>query len=318
MNPAPPLLRIGAFARKTGVSVKTIRFYADEGLLPPAHVSDNGYRWFSDDDRVRLGVIRALRAADVDLHAIQRLLVGTTSADDVIRLQLDATERQMRQLRRRQHVLQTALASASDGADTLVRLEALSKLDALEWTTMLQHQTRAAMGDVPVDDAWMRDLLHTAFADLPDDLDDVQWQALCELVELLHDDEFATAMQASARPFWEQAIRFDAEVWTAGMNDVMGQAIHCVDAGPPPSSASSQKAAQALLHLWARACGRRRSKALARELLALLDDHDDRLEHVWTLVALIRQQPPPPHTAAFRHLMQALQVWVGPECRRHP
>ena len=41
---------IGAVAKRTGISVKTLRFYADEGIVPPSGRSESGYRLYSDTD----------------------------------------------------------------------------------------------------------------------------------------------------------------------------------------------------------------------------------------------------------------------------
>ena len=37
-------LSIGELARRAGVAVKTVRFYSDEGLLPPAERTQSRYR----------------------------------------------------------------------------------------------------------------------------------------------------------------------------------------------------------------------------------------------------------------------------------
>ncbi|WP_239162132.1 MerR family DNA-binding transcriptional regulator [Acrocarpospora phusangensis] len=48
------LYTIGALARRTGLTVKTIRFYSDAGIVPPTGRSPAGYRLY-------------------DLHALARL-----------------------------------------------------------------------------------------------------------------------------------------------------------------------------------------------------------------------------------------------------
>jgi DNA-binding transcriptional MerR regulator len=72
-EPAPSL-RIGEVARRTGLSVKTIRFYCDEGLLQPKDRSAGGYRLFDEENLAELAIIRALRAMDVSIPELVRIL----------------------------------------------------------------------------------------------------------------------------------------------------------------------------------------------------------------------------------------------------
>jgi DNA-binding transcriptional MerR regulator len=72
-GPAPSL-RIGEVARRTGLPVKTIRYYCDEGLLQPKDRSAGGYRLFDEDNLAELAIIRALRAMDVSIPELARIL----------------------------------------------------------------------------------------------------------------------------------------------------------------------------------------------------------------------------------------------------
>ena len=69
-----PGLCIGEVARRTGLSVKTIRFYCDAGLLQPRGRSEAGYRLFDQDNLADLAIIRALRAMDVSIPELARIL----------------------------------------------------------------------------------------------------------------------------------------------------------------------------------------------------------------------------------------------------
>ena len=69
-----PALRIGQVAQATGLPVKTVRFYCDEGLIDAVARSPGGYRLFDAAVLGELGLIRALRAMDVPLLEIKRLL----------------------------------------------------------------------------------------------------------------------------------------------------------------------------------------------------------------------------------------------------
>ena len=72
-DPAPSL-RIGEVARRSGLPVKTIRYYCDEGLLQPKDRSAAGYRLFDEDNLAELAIIRALRAMDVSIPELARIL----------------------------------------------------------------------------------------------------------------------------------------------------------------------------------------------------------------------------------------------------
>ena len=80
MDPLPlaaaqdaPGLRIGEMAKISGFSVKTIRFYCDQGLLLTAR-SEGGYRIFSLESLAELEIIRALRSMDVPISELARIL----------------------------------------------------------------------------------------------------------------------------------------------------------------------------------------------------------------------------------------------------
>jgi len=77
------LLRIGELARLGGVSVKTVRFYDEQGLLRPEYVdSQTGYRYYTIDHTKRLAAITNLRAADFSISEITKLLKDGNIPDD--------------------------------------------------------------------------------------------------------------------------------------------------------------------------------------------------------------------------------------------
>lgn len=69
-----PGLRIGEIAKRSGVSVKTIRFYCDQGLLQPSSRSEGGYRLFTQETIAELAIIRALRTMDVPIAELGKIL----------------------------------------------------------------------------------------------------------------------------------------------------------------------------------------------------------------------------------------------------
>jgi DNA-binding transcriptional MerR regulator len=68
-------LKIGEVAANSGISVKTIRYYEDIGLLAPTvERSDTGYRMFQLQVLKRLEFIKRAQSLGLRLQEIQRLL----------------------------------------------------------------------------------------------------------------------------------------------------------------------------------------------------------------------------------------------------
>lgn len=66
-------VRIGALSQRTGVSVRLLRYYEEQGLLKPLRRS-SGYREYRDDDVHTVEHIRTLLAAGLNTATIAELL----------------------------------------------------------------------------------------------------------------------------------------------------------------------------------------------------------------------------------------------------
>lgn len=71
---AAALMQIGELADKTGLSLRTIRHYDDEGLLNPSARSSGGFRLYSADDLDRLLVIRRMKPLGFSIDEMRELL----------------------------------------------------------------------------------------------------------------------------------------------------------------------------------------------------------------------------------------------------
>lgn len=76
---AQELQKIGAVAAHSGVSVKTIRFYCDQGLLQPSGRSEGHYRLFGASVYGDLSLIRILRGLELPLLTIKAVLEARRS-----------------------------------------------------------------------------------------------------------------------------------------------------------------------------------------------------------------------------------------------
>ena len=78
------MIRIGDFSKLSRVSVKTLRFYDEMGLLKPIEVDRfTGYRYYEFDQLPRLYRILALKDLGFSLEEIGRLLEGEVSVEQM-------------------------------------------------------------------------------------------------------------------------------------------------------------------------------------------------------------------------------------------
>ncbi|MPY40647.1 MerR family transcriptional regulator [Streptomyces phyllanthi] len=103
--PSDGMLSIGELAEHAGVTVKTVRFYSDRGLLPEAARSTGGHRRYGPEAVERLRLIRSLRALDLPVTDIDRALDREDALDDVIAGQLEELGSRLAALRWRQAAL---------------------------------------------------------------------------------------------------------------------------------------------------------------------------------------------------------------------
>lgn len=65
---------IGAVSKKSGLPIKTIRYYDEIGLLKTTGRTEGGYRVFADDALTRLGFIRRAQSLGLTLTEIKEFL----------------------------------------------------------------------------------------------------------------------------------------------------------------------------------------------------------------------------------------------------
>jgi|SRR3990172_5125654 len=74
------LIKIGDVARRTGMSLRTIRYYESLRLIQPEAKTPGGQRLYAERQCQRLGMIRDLRTLDVPLRDIRALLTQRKNA----------------------------------------------------------------------------------------------------------------------------------------------------------------------------------------------------------------------------------------------
>lgn len=68
------LMQIGQVAERIGLSLRTIRFYEENGLVVPTSRTEGGFRLYSEADVARFEVIKRMKPLGFSLEEMQELL----------------------------------------------------------------------------------------------------------------------------------------------------------------------------------------------------------------------------------------------------
>lgn len=79
--PRSELMQIGQVAERTGLSLRTIRWYEEEGLVVPTARTEGGFRLYSADDVARLEVIKRMKPLGFALEEMRELLTLLADLD---------------------------------------------------------------------------------------------------------------------------------------------------------------------------------------------------------------------------------------------
>ena len=98
-------MRIGELAEAAGTTTKTLRFYEDQGLLPPSERTPGGYRDYTTESLTRIDFIHRGQAAGLSLAQIRQVLdirdegqPPCTHVRDLLDTRLAAVDQQLSQL----------------------------------------------------------------------------------------------------------------------------------------------------------------------------------------------------------------------------
>lgn len=122
----PRVLSVAECARRTGVTVRTLRVYERAGLLSPQRDA-NGWRVYGEADIQRLNCIITLKTLGLTLREIRGVLSTVPPPlSEVLQLQLDSWVARQAEAERAVALLRTALARLS--ASDLLTIEELCEL----------------------------------------------------------------------------------------------------------------------------------------------------------------------------------------------
>ena len=304
MSTKAELFTIGQLARRTGVPARTVRFWSDAGLIPPAGRSAGGYRLFDSEAAARLDLVRTLRELGLGLDVVAAVLSRASTLGEVAATHVSALDAQIRALRLRRAVLST-VARHESTVEEAALMHKLARLSAQERQRIIDDfVTEVFQGVDPGSPAMgvargMRQMP----AELPDDPAPEQVEAWIELGELVADDSFrrrardmALAGPQAGLPDPQAGERLDHQL-------VAEHAGRALAAGIAPGSREGRAVLDQIVPPGTPPAGRAR---LAETLETFTDA---RVERYWQLLAIINGWPQPPSVVpAFEWLIEALRA----------
>ena len=127
-------MTVGEVAKKIGVTVRTLQYYDQEGLLSPSAESEGGRRLYTDKDLVILHQIISLKSLGFSLDDIKHRLISLKTPSDVataLTKQADIIQEKIEQLtasltaieQLKEEVLQMQTVNFKKYADIIVNLQ---------------------------------------------------------------------------------------------------------------------------------------------------------------------------------------------------
>lgn len=247
---------IGELAARTGVAVRTIRFYCDEGLLDVGR-TPAGHRVFEPAAVDRLLLLRRLRSFGIGLAAIGEVLAGTRSVAEVIAAERAVLDLELDALARRRSLLRAVEYGEPD------RLELVAAVtDPAAARTALGTFWRRQLAPLPT--AVIDDFLDMNVPEPASDARPEQVVAYAELVAAVANPALGSAMSDTIRHRGTPGVRDERRLLFEVADACLG-AAPSVAAGRAPAPGA---ALDRYVEVHAAARGRADTRSFRRQLLA--------------------------------------------------
>ncbi|MEV5713891.1 MerR family transcriptional regulator [Amycolatopsis mediterranei] len=187
------LYPIGDVARRTGLSVSAIRFYADEGVVAPTGLTEGGFRQYDVQAIARLELVRTLRDLGAGLDDIRRVLAEESTLPELAARHLRLVEDRLRQFRARRAVLRTIVRqhTTTDQVSLMHKLVSMSDDDRDQ---LISRFWDFVTDGLDVHPGYL-DRLRSRRPHLPEEPSTEQLEAWIELAEIVQDERFRTELR---------------------------------------------------------------------------------------------------------------------------
>jgi len=194
MDEQADLLTIGQLARRTGLTARTLRFWSNEGAVPPVSRSASGYRLYNAASVARVELVRTLRELGLGLDDVRRVFEGRATVAEVADAHVAALDAQIRSLKVSRAVLSTVSKRKSTAEETAL-MNRLARLSANERMQIIDDFKADVYGGLDIEPD-LRERVRDLRIDLPDDPSPEQVDAWIDLAGLVQDPDFRARMRA--------------------------------------------------------------------------------------------------------------------------
>lgn len=302
------LYSIGELSRRTGLSVRTIRFYSDSGVVTPTTRSPAGYRLYDLDALLRLELLRTLRELGMDLATVKRVLDRELSVAEVAAVHADAMDVQIRVLQLRRSVLRVVAGRGSDPEETKL-MHRLTQLSGEERRRLIDDFMVGTFGTVDADPAAVA-MVRAATPDLPDNPSSEQVAAWVELAELVGDEGFRTRMRRTAIcQAAGRTLDIESEAGEELMTFTRQRVAEAVESGIDPLGNRATPVIDDVVHRFAEVFARTPDTEFRGWMAQQFEEaHDPRVDRYWRLVWIVNGwQVVPNLIPLYAWLIQALR-----------
>jgi DNA-binding transcriptional MerR regulator len=289
-------ITIGELARRTGLPVRTLRFYSDRGVVAPVERSEAGYRRYRPDAVTRVALVRTLRELGVDLPTIRRVLERELDLAGVAAAHASALDAQIRVLRLSRTIARLVARRASTPQEMTI-MHQLARLSEAERRRIVDGFLDDVLGGLDVDPD-LATRMRAARPDLPDDPSPEQVEAWIELAQLIADPDFRRRIRgmsergAADRSGPQPAAARDRAAAGVVAQLVAERAGAALAAGVDPRSDAAAPIVDELVEAFAGVHGREDDAGYRVWLAELLETGTDaRAERYWQLLAVINGWP---------------------------
>ncbi|MDX3234563.1 MerR family transcriptional regulator [Streptomyces sp. ME03-5709C] len=295
-------LSIGELAERAGVSVKTVRFYSDRGLLPESARSAGGHRRYAPEALARLRLIRSLRALDLPLPDVGRALEREDVLEDVVANHLRSLGSRLTALRWREAALRLLRDCAAE--ERAERLELVGAVPVPPSTDPMARFWRRWLGPARLPAPVLNRVVELAVPQPPDEPNPAQVLAFARLHAFTTGSCPPGAMQALTAHRPDAGLR--PAVLYEGLDEAYELAAPDVLAGRAPAAG---EALDCFVTAHARSFGARDTPGFRRRLSGMLAV-EPRIDRYWQLVGELRGPGQPTPGAAHTWLRSALEHQV--------